>query len=216
MRFPGVTLVLLLAPLGVQARTPRPFDVLCREAWGAGKAAGPYVRHQVKHLTVHHSGVALGDNRRAPRRILSAQRYHQRRGWPDIAYHFLVDRAGNIYEGRPVRVRGDTGTRYDTTGHFLVCLVENHDEQPVLPRQLDALVNLLAWASARHEVSPAAIRGHGQLARTSCPGKKLRALIDDGTITRRVRQTLAAGGVRLRGVCGAEGKRHVAAIRRGR
>ena len=28
------------------------------------------------------------------------------RGWTDIGYHFVIDPAGTIYEGRDIRVRG--------------------------------------------------------------------------------------------------------------
>ncbi len=93
-------------------------------------------------------------------------------------------------------------------------MVGNYETQPVRPPQLEALVDLLAWAATRHKVSPKTIKGHLQLARTSCPGKNLQALVKDGTLQERVEQRLAAGGVELRRVCGAAARKRVQAIRK--
>ena len=72
-------------------------------------------------MTIHHTAAVLGDNANAPARLLQHQRYHQeKQGWIDIAYHLSVDRRGNIYELREPTLVGDTATRYDPTGHFLV------------------------------------------------------------------------------------------------
>ena len=158
-------------------------------------------------------GRALVDNRTAPRRLRGAQRFHQtgKRGWADIAYHYLIDRAGNVYEGRPSWARGDTATRYDTTGHLLVCVVGNYDKQRLNKRQLATLARLLAWASTEHKVDPKRIAGHRQHARTSCPGKHLQQLITRGELRKRVEEARRAK-VTLRRLCGAEGRRRVRAI----
>ena len=193
-------------------------EILCREAWGARNPAGRYQEHEIKRLTLHHSGVLLSRNTKAPRRIRSAQRYHQSkaRKWPDIAYHYLLDLEGNIYEGRPERYRGDTGTRYDTTGHFLVCLIGNYSKQEVTGGQVEALASLLAWASKTFDAPPATISGHRDHAATACPGDFLYALIKDGHVRRRVEEILAKGGARVRRICGEEARRRVAAVESGR
>ena len=192
--------------------------VLCRKAWGARPAQGRFVRHTIKRLTVHHSGVEFARNWRGPARIRSAQRFHQtgKRRWPDIAYHFLMDLRGNIYEGRPVWARGDTGTRYDTTSHFLVCLLGNYDEQQPTRQQLVALERLLAWASQRYGVSPATISSHRDYARTSCPGVHLHRLIKGGALQRRVFRVRANNNLRLERICGDAAARQVRQIKRAR
>ncbi|MDQ3954599.1 MAG: N-acetylmuramoyl-L-alanine amidase, partial [Actinomycetota bacterium] len=70
-------------------------DAICREAWGARKPKGGFRRHTIRRLTVHHSGAVLRDNSDAPSRFRSYQAGHQAEGWPDIAYHMLIDRHGN-------------------------------------------------------------------------------------------------------------------------
>jgi len=207
-RAPALLPLLLLLPLPATAGgEPRAVDVICRAGWGGRAATRPYVKHTIVRLTVHHSGMLLRQNRAAPGRIRSAQRFHQSRGWPDIAYHYLIDLEGNIYEGRPTSARGDTGTRYDTTGHLLVCVVGNYDRQKPRPGQVRALADLLAWASARFKVGAETIRGHLQLARTKCPGRKLQKLITDGTLRAEVEARLEAGGIKLRLVCGEQARR---------
>ena len=62
-------------------------------------------------MTIHHTGVVLGDNRNAPARLRQHQQLHQNdRGWIDIAYHVGIDRNGNIYELRDPGIKGDTAT----------------------------------------------------------------------------------------------------------
>ncbi len=208
--------VLLLAPTTVRGEPKRGevVEVIARDGWRARPPAGDLVKHVIKRLTVHHSGAPLRENRRAPDRLRSAQHYHQRvKGWPDIAYHFLIDLDGNLYEGRPLDARGDSHTPYDTTGHFLVCVIGDYDRQLPSEPQLAALTRILAFGASRFAVSPATIRGHRDHARTSCPGKHLQASIADGRLGARVEALLRAGPIRLALISGAEARRRVEAIR---
>lgn len=191
------------------------FQAICRAAWGARSPTGSFRRHRIRRLTVHHSAVALLDNRKAPARFRSHQAAHQAKGWPDIAYHILIDRHGNVYRGRPISAVGDTATEYDPTGHLLVMCEGNFDEQAPSKAQVAALVDVLAWACTRYDVRPRTIRGHRDWAQTACPGKRLHRLIADGTIRRRVRARLDAGGVALERLCGDEGGTRVGAIEAG-
>mgnify|MGYP001564523555 CR=1 FL=1 len=208
MGFANVTLraltTLILASAGAStagAAPPRSLDIHCRAEWGAGKPTKAYVRHTIERITVHHSGRALTNNKTFLRRLRSAQRFHQtgKRRWADIAYHYLIDLQGKVYEGRPSWARGDTATRYDTTGHLLICVVGNYDKQRPKARQIDALTKLLAWAAERHGVSAKRIAGHREVARTSCPGKHLQRLLST-TLRSRI-TSLRRRGVSARRVC---------------
>jgi hypothetical protein len=192
----------------------RTVPVLCRAAWGAKPPTRSYTRHRIKKITVHHTAVSLSDNRRAPRQIKAVQRYHQRKHrWVDIAYHYLVDRQGHLYQGRPAFAKGDTATRYDPTGHLLICLLGNYERQKPSKRQVEALAVLLRWAADRYGISQKAITGHRQHARTSCPGKNVQALLTNGTLQRRV-SALGEHRLRLQRVCGKAAARTIRAIRR--
>ena len=188
---------------------------ICRDAWDAKPPRGDFARHHVRRITVHHSAVVLRDNRDAPSRLRDHQSYHQSRGWPDIAYHVVIDRHGHVYKGRPSWARGDTATSYDPSGHLLVMCEGNFGEQSTSRAQLRALIHVLAWASKRFDVSPRKIAGHRDFAATACPGARLYRLIEDGVIEQRVRRRLRAGGVAKSNLCGRTGRRRVAAIERG-
>lgn len=178
-------------------------DALCRDAWRAAAPSGAFTDHTIDRMTVHHTARELTSNRNAPAAILSHQRFHQLdRGWPDIAYHFLVDLDGNVYEGRPVGAVGDTATNYDPTGHFLVACEGDFNLQALPDAQRDALIAVLAWAAAEFDTAPGTIRGHRDVAATTCPGDNLYPLISQGDLAAAVEERLAAGGVELEVVCG--------------
>ncbi|MBI4260404.1 MAG: N-acetylmuramoyl-L-alanine amidase [Actinobacteria bacterium] len=166
-------------------------------------------------MTLHHCAVLLPDNREAPQHIRNHQAYHQSRGWPDIAYHLIVDRNGNLYRGRPIWAVGDTGTNYDPTGHLLVLAEGNFEQQRPSWRQVNAIVDVMAWAGARYDVPLWKIRGHRDYAATACPGKHLYRHLETGSLRERVRDRLDAGGVRLVGLCGEAGQRAVEEIEAG-
>ena len=210
----GATLVLALLPARVLAK-PRTVEMICRRAWGAEKPRGEFKRHTIKRMTVHHSAVLLTDNSEAPAHFRSHQQGHFGRGWPDIAYHVLVDRHGNVYEGRPMWAVPDTATNYDPKGHFTVMCEGNFQEQKPSKAQVAALVDVFAWASAEFDVAPRTIGGHQDYADTACPGANLERLITAGEIRSRVKAVLAGGGVELAEICGKEGKARVAAIEAG-
>ena len=168
------------------------------------------VEHMPVRLTLHHTAVSQTAATQGPARARQHQRYHQSLGWPDLAYHFLVDRSGLAYEGREVRFRGDTGTEYDPTGHFLVCMEGDFDIQEPTAEQLETTVALFAWASQRYDIDAATLAGHGAYAVTSCPGAAVSAMIPE--VAAAVAGTEA---VEIELVCGRDGARLVADLEAG-
>lgn len=177
---------------------------------------GEFIDHRIERLTVHHTAVVMGSNTRAPARMRSYQEYHQGSGWPDIAYHYLIDANGHIYEGRPTSARGDTFTEYDPTGHFLVCCDGHFDQQSLPAAQLASLVDVLAWASSHFGVGASTIAGHRDYAATTCPGRDLARQIADGSLRSMVEGRITGGGATLTPLCGQAGIDRVAAIAAGR
>lgn len=193
----------------------RRLELISRESWRGRAPTRRFRHHRIDRITVHHSAVALTDNRDAPARVRAHQEYHQSLGWPDIGYHVVIDRHGNVYKGRPFWAAGGTATEYDPRGHLLVMCEGNFESQRVTSAQLRSLVNVLTWGCATFDVAPRRIRGHRHYAATACPGRRLGRLIADGTLRRAVRQVLADGGVGKSWLGGEAGRRRVAAIERG-
>lgn len=187
-----------------------PVVVACRDAWRAEPASSPMVEHVPVRLTLHHTAVRQTASTQGPGRVRQHQRYHQSLGWPDLAYHFLVDRTGLAYQGRDIRFRGDTGTEYDPTGHFLVCMEGDFEVQEPTRAQLDTTVALFAWASQQYGIDASTLAGHGSYAVTSCPGSAVMALMPD--LAAAVAET---GPVAIDIACGSDGAELVAAIEAG-
>jgi N-acetylmuramoyl-L-alanine amidase len=198
------------------AVTPASRVMLCRDAWGAKPPRADGTLHIPNKMTIHHTAAFLGDNSNSPTRLRQHQHYHQdTQGWIDIAYHVGVDRNGNIFELRnPERV-GDTATRYDPTGHFLVVCEGNFDEEDVTEEQLNGAALAFAWAAERFEIPTEALTGHRDESNdTACPGASLYGRIED--LKSRIAGLRAAGPVDLMTICGPEASQIVADIEAGR
>ena len=171
-------------PLAIQ------LDIVSRQDWGAQTADLSKMQGQtITQLTIHHAGDQTGTT--GPARYRSWQAYHISRGWGDLAYHYIVGVDGTIYEGRDPRYAGATGTNYDPSGHLLVVVEGNFNNDQPTPAQLDTLTRILAWASIEYAVSPSTIAGHRDHASTSCPGNNLYPYIASGEIESWVNELLA-------------------------
>jgi len=204
-------------PVPVTALPPAyPTPLLCRDSWGAAPLRPGGRSHMLDQMTLHHSAATLSDNREMPSHLRQHQRFHQDdRGWIDIAYHIAVDRRGNLYELRPVELAGDSATAYDPTGHFLVVVEGNFDEEQVTPEQLDGAVLAFAWAAQKYGL-PVKVRGHRDVtATTACPGANLEIFVTNGELDRRIEALIARGPVELIPTCGPEADSIVAQIEAG-
>lgn len=189
--------------------------VIRRQGWGARPPQAPMKRHRPKRLTLHHTAVVLGDDRLSPSRLRRHQNWHMddpAHNNPDLAYHFMVDMQGNIFEGRDFRYRGDTATEYDPTGHFLVCCEGDFDQQEPTSQQLDSVAALFAWAAQRWRIKPKLVAGHQDYASTTCPGRALEALVKDRSLRKKVRRLVKKNDVRLKYMSPARSRRVVLGI----
>jgi uncharacterized protein with LGFP repeats len=173
-------------------RFPRLPRVISRSQWGASSSLGdscwsPMAGRTAKMVFVHHTA---GSNRysvrESPSIVRGIQAYHtQGQGWCDIGYNALIDRFGNIYEGRrggfrkPIRGAhaGDFNT--NTVG---VSLMGNFETAQPPRATLNALVRFIGWrlgtsfTPVRGGVRVngekfARISGHRDAMSTSCPGR---------------------------------------------
>jgi hypothetical protein len=209
-----VAVSFVVVPVVAQSQQVGPIEALCRAAWGARPATNKLVVHEIRRITVHHSGTLFRKDSAAPATIRNFQKWHQTgKGYPDIAYHFLIDRAGNVYEGRDPKFKVDTPTDYDPDGHLSICLLGNFEEQELSSVQMDALDRLLAAASVKYKVPTDQIAGHGDYAHTLCPGKRLREKIRIGEIRGLVDVLVAKSVPELVIVCGDKAQSRIDSIK---
>jgi len=165
-------------------------SILGRQAWGAGPSNGKAAAMaRPSRITIHHMGgnVVEGTDRQISCRSIQAiQKEHvQRRHWDDIGYHYIVDRGGRVWEGRPISQQGaHAGSPDANQGNIGVVLLGNFDLQEPSAPQLDSLERLVdalrrRYGIARGQVlSHQEVRSEGGMGATSCPGKRLAPWLD--------------------------------------
>jgi uncharacterized lipoprotein YddW (UPF0748 family) len=157
------------------------------------------VPHRITHVTLHHTGSAepLRPEDDPVQKLRGLQSWGASdRNWWDVPYHYLIDLDGNVYEGRDWRFAGETNTTYDPAGHFLISVIGNYERQQPTEAQIDAIVEMMAWAVDRFGLPLDRIGGHYDYAETSCPGEHLRRYLEDGTLRREIER-------RRRGIAGS-------------
>jgi len=150
--------------------------------------AARLTRQSPDRLTIHHAGVFDDGKTPGDQKMRNLLRFSLRdKPWGDVPYHFIIDRAGRIWEGRALHFAPDTNTGYDVAGHVGICVNGDLTRQPPLESQYRALVNLLVKLSADLNISDDRIAGHMDFSpgKTSCPGS-LEQFIRDGTLHRNL------------------------------
>ncbi|MFH8805442.1 peptidoglycan recognition protein [Streptomyces sp. NPDC017936] len=181
---------------------PRP-RLVTRRGWGADeklRESGFRYTTKVKAAFVHHT--VSGNNytcAQAPSVIRGIYRYHVKSmGWRDIGYNFLVDKCGNIYEGRaggvtkPVLGAHTLGFNTDSMG---IAVLGTFTRTKPSDASVTAVARLTAWKLGLFGANPRGktylksgggnlyakgknvrlnvISGHRDGFATECPGRQL-------------------------------------------
>ncbi|WP_426592775.1 DUF4214 domain-containing protein [Cellulomonas sp. McL0617] len=186
------------SPAAVVMAGPAP-TMITRAQWGAAApVCEPDVASQLVGAAVHHTA---GSNdystvAEAEQQIRNDQRYHiDGRGWCDIGYNFIVDKWGNLYEGRahsldsPVIGVHAGGFNTGTVG---VAMLGTYDAVPPAAT-INTVAQIIGWRLAAYDVDPRGtmqyatgvgensrfqnqtvtlprVFGHRDVAFTACPG----------------------------------------------
>jgi len=181
---------------------PRP-RIVTRRGWGANEKLREQwfgYTSKVKAAFVHHTASGNGYRcAQAPSVIRGIYRYHVvSMGWRDIGYNFLVDKCGNIYEGRaggvakPVMGAHTLGFNTNSMG---IAVLGSYGATKPSAASLTAIARLTAWKLGLHGANPRGktylksgggnlyrkgknvrlnvISGHRDGFATECPGRKL-------------------------------------------
>lgn len=134
---------------------------------------------RVTRITVHHDGMDTyydTTSRAAIDRLEMIRRSHTNRGWADIGYHFAVDPAGRVYEGRPAQLQGAHVSRMNEQ-NLGILVMGNFNNQEPTPAVQRTLVSFISSQRARFGVSTSRIYTHQELKPTQCPGRTLQAFM---------------------------------------
>ncbi len=190
------------APVASASASVSQPPIVSRAAWGADESirrGTPSYNATVKVGFVHHTDSSnTYSAEQAPSMVRGIYAYHVlSNGWSDIGYNFLVDRYGQIYEGRfggadkPVLGAHTGGFNVDSFG---VSLLGNYVSTSPGSAQKASLTRVLAWKlgmygrdvqgtdlltsagggtskyPAGQDVRFNVISGHRDAGKTTCPG----------------------------------------------
>ncbi len=192
------------------------FAVITREGWGCDESfrfrrkseVWPEMYVPAKKVVLHHTATS-NDYVDGAAEVRAIYAYHARTlRWGDIGYHSLIDKYGNIYEGRHGRgedpatreilsadvVAGHVyGHNYGSTG---VAALGNFDQVSPTAAMTAAIEDVVAFECGRHAIDPAgssdflksdgtwhtglqSCSGHSDSYNTECPGTALKAYLPD-------------------------------------
>ncbi len=177
--------------------------IVTRAGWHADESirrAPPFYADGVHLVFVHHTVSSNSYTKAQSASIVRGiELYHVKaNGWNDIGYNFLVDKYGQIFEGRyggmtkPVVGAHAMGFNSGSVG---IAVIGDYSSTAITPAARAALVSLIAWRLDLAHVDPLssvvrvsagnprylagravtlrAISGHRDVYPTSCPGASL-------------------------------------------
>ena len=147
--------------------------IITRAEWGARKPRSRFSylnKKRVVGIAVHHSGVKNPPT--GLKAVKAFERHHMdANGWNAIAYNWLIDaETGAIYEGRGAGVVSAATRPYNSRTES-ICYTGDGDK--TIP---EATIESFEWLIAdiqKRYSNKLWVKGHRELASTSCPGNVL-------------------------------------------
>jgi|TARA_R110002020_G_scaffold53762_5_gene150071 hypothetical protein len=152
---------------------------LSRTQWGAqppkGGAFTRLNRRRVTGVVFHHSGVERPPH--GVNAVKAYERHHLSKGWDGIAYNWLVDETGTIFEGRGWDARGGATKGWNAKS-ISICYTGYGYRQPN-GSVLKSFQTLVDEAEARFK-KPLWVTTHRRKSQTTCPGDWLGDWVEGG------------------------------------
>lgn len=127
-------------------------------------------------ITIHHSGASWADVGDHPNEAISRLddilAGHMSRNYGDLAYHFVVDHLGRVWEGRSLRYEGAHVARHNTSNIGVMLPGNFETEKPTGP-QLHGMKELVLRLRDYYTIPTTRLYGHRNLASSACPGREL-------------------------------------------
>jgi hypothetical protein len=184
---------LRIKPRPVAVQKPRPMPapdvpggVIPRSEWARGEPVAPRMTvadRPFTRITIHHDGMdtfTTTDRGSAAARLEQIRNAHLNRpGEPfgDIGYHYLIDPAGRVWAGRPLKWQGAHVAKKNA-GNLGICCLGNFQQQRPSEAQVAALDRFVVSQMQRYSVPTSQVFTHRELGSTVCPGNNMQGFID--------------------------------------
>jgi hypothetical protein len=156
---------------------PAALTVIRRSDWRSAKPKAWLLREAdgFDRVTVHHQGgqicrecavnAVMAD-------IDAVFAGHFTRRYGDIGYHFVIDYAGRVWEGRSLAYEG-AHVENQNRGNIGVLLLGNYEAQAPSDAAVQALAALVHALRGQCGIKRHRVYGHRDLGASVCPGKQL-------------------------------------------
>ncbi|MCA0435542.1 MAG: FG-GAP-like repeat-containing protein [Actinobacteria bacterium] len=183
------------------AVTARP-NIYTRAQWGADESwrTGTPESNTPRGIVIHHTADSNNYGPAdVPGMLRAMYRYATKTlGWDDIAYNFIIDRYGRIWQGRawlyPEQPVWPAATLSNNDRTIGVSMLGNYDSERLSSAARGSLTQLMAWETSLRGINPqgtmqlynnksdryetmSTITGHRDTYYTACPGGTLYPLI---------------------------------------
>ncbi len=134
-------------------------------------------KRKIYEIIVHCSATPEGKDFS----VENIRRWHLRRGFADIGYHYVIYRDGSVHDGRDVDRAGAhcLGHNAHSIGICYIGGVSSDGKTPKdtrTPAQKEALRNLVNRLIALYDLPRSHVYGHYQFANKACPSFKIQEL----------------------------------------
>lgn len=168
---------------GVLPKPTVSIGAISRSRWAKGPPIPKNMKimQPVKYITIHHAGSSKVFTKKlessAAARLETIRKAHLQRGqWGDIGYHFAIDPAGRLWEGRSLRWQG-AHVKASNEGNIGVVVLGNYDRQPLNRAQSSRIESTIRFLMKKYNVPVSRVKTHKEWAVTDCPGKSLQRLM---------------------------------------
>jgi hypothetical protein len=157
---------------------------ISRSIWAKGQPIPNNMNHMlpVRYITIHHDGTTpftSTSKSSTALRLETIRKSHLRRDggrWGDIGYHFAIDPAGRLWQGRPLMWQG-AHVKAQNEGNIGIVVLGNYERQGVNQAQVAAIESTVRSLMRKYNVPVSRVRTHQEWAATACPGKNLQRVM---------------------------------------
>lgn len=192
LRFAGAAFLCLFETAhtsGLLAQEVKEPEIMSRSDWGAFPPKPELMQEQKPNeIIIHHTGMRQQPRVSLEVKMRGLQNFGMTPGrvgalskpaWGDIPYHFYVDFAGKIGEGRDIDFAGDSTTNFDNDGRIQITVEGDFEHEEPSQEQLSSLTTLVVWLALKYGIAPEGIAGHGDYDQTDCPGRNLKPFLEN-------------------------------------